>query len=380
MLDVAGDFGPFEDRIWLNCSHQGPLPRVAVQAAQEALAWKIAPHHLTDSTLFTATPLSLRQALGRLISVEPDDIVLGNSTSYGLNLLANGIRWREGDEVLLVRGDFPATIFPWLPLKARGVTIRFIDSDKSAVDAAELEAQIGPATRLFCATWVHSFTGYAIDEVALAEVCRRRNTLFVLNASQGLGCRPLNPIEVGVDAVTSCGFKWLCGPYATGFCWIRPELRESMRPTQAYWLANLTADDLRGDFPYEIRDGLGARAYDLFCTANFLNFLPWTRSVDYLLERGIDNIAAHNAALVSHLIENVDHNRFEILSPQEGPARGSIVVLRHREQHQTQECFETLQREGIDISLRRGALRVSPHLYNTRQQIDELLDVLSSVA
>ncbi|HUU94634.1 MAG TPA: aminotransferase class V-fold PLP-dependent enzyme [Phycisphaerae bacterium] len=377
MLDVANDFGPFEGRVWINCSHQGPLPRVAVRAAEEAIAIKTAPHRLASSDLFNEVPVRLRETLGRLIEVDPDEIILGNSTSYGLNVLANGIRWRAGDEIVLVRGDFPATIFPWLPLRDRGVRIRFVEPTGPSITPAELEAQLTPATRLFCTTWVHSFTGYAVDERALAQICRKRDTLFVLNASQALGCRPFNAVRTGVDAVTSCGFKWLCGPYGTGFCWIAPELREAMMPTQAYWLANLTADDLRGEFPCEIRQDLGARAYDVFCTANFMNFMPWTESVEYLLNSGIESIAAHNDALVSHLVGNVDRDSYEILSPPDGPARSSIVVLKHRDEEQNERCFEVLKREGIDISLRKGALRVSPHLYNTQRDIERLLDVLN---
>ena len=149
MLNVAADFGPFDGRTWINCSHQGPLPRVAGRAAEKAIALKTAPHRLANSELFNEVPLRLRKTLGRLIDVDPDDIILGNSTSYGLNLLANGIRWREGDEVLLVRGDFPATIFPWLPLRERGVRVRFIEPAGPRLEAEELEAQLTSDTRLF---------------------------------------------------------------------------------------------------------------------------------------------------------------------------------------------------------------------------------------
>ncbi len=377
-LQVSGDFGPFDGRVWLNCSHQGPLPKVAVAAAHQAVEMKTAPHPMTRAALFREVPHRLRTALGRLIGVDADDVILGNSTSYGLNVLANGIRWRDGDEVLLVAGDFPATIFPWLPLRDRGVTVRFIEPEGPYLDPAELEAQITPATRLFCTTWVHSFTGYAVDEAAITDVCKRRGVLSVLNVSQGLGHRPLNPDEVGLDAISGCGFKWLCGPYGTGFSWIRPEVRETMAPVQGYWLANLTADDLRGDFDYEIRSDLGARAYDLTCTANFLNFMPWTRSVEYLLECGLEHIRDHDLALASRLIAEIEQDRFEILSPTEGRAQTPIVVLRHHDESQNERCFEALRAADIDISLRRGALRVSPHLYNTEADINRLLELINS--
>jgi cysteine desulfurase/selenocysteine lyase len=118
-LEVAGDFGGFDGRAWLNCAHQGPLPRVAVRAAERALAQKAAPHRLGDEA-FAEVPRRLKGALGRLAGVPADQVILGNSTTYGLHLLTQGVPWRAGDEVLLVEGDFPATIVPWLPLAERG--------------------------------------------------------------------------------------------------------------------------------------------------------------------------------------------------------------------------------------------------------------------
>ena len=152
---VAGDFGGFEGRAWLNCAHQGPLPLVAVAAAEQALADKAAPHRLGDEA-FTEVPGRLKAALGRLVGVPADQVILGNSTSYGLQLLVQGVDWRQGDEVLLVEGDFPATIVPWLPLADRGVRVRLLRPEDGALDAGRLEAELTPATRLFCTSWVFS--------------------------------------------------------------------------------------------------------------------------------------------------------------------------------------------------------------------------------
>ena len=246
------DFGPFEGRLWLNCAHQGPLPRVAASAAEEAIAWKRAPWSLTTER-FSSVPQRLKQALGRLIDAPADEIILGNSASYGLHLLANGIRWQAGDEVLLLKDDFPSDILPWLTLAERGVSTRFIEPRNFVPQVDELIANITPATKLFCVTLVHSFSGYAVDARAMAEVCRAQGVKFVLNASQALGARPFSVKDTPVDAVVSVGFKWLCGPYGTGFCWLRPELRESLRRTQAYWLSMQTAmNALRSTFASRI--------------------------------------------------------------------------------------------------------------------------------
>jgi cysteine desulfurase / selenocysteine lyase len=376
--NYAEDFGPFDGKLWLNCAHQGPLPRVAAAAAEEAIAWKRAPYHLTTER-FSGVPQRLKQALGHLINAPADEIILGNSASYGLHLLANGIRWQAGDEVLLLKDDFPSDILPWLTLRERGVTTRFIEPRKHVPQVDELLANITPATKVFCTTLAHSFSGYAVDAQALGEVCRARGVKFVLNASQALGARPFNVADTPVDAVVGVGFKWLCGPYGTGFCWLRPELRESLRRIQAYWLSMQTADELGGEQGAPaLRDDLGARAFDVFGTANFFNFKPWTASVEYMLERGIENIAAHNDHLVSAFIEGLDRNRYEILSPLAGPQRSTLILISSRQAERNLAIYERLRRQDIYIAFRRGRLRISPHIHLTSEDIARALDALNA--
>lgn len=171
-----------------------------------------------------------------------------------------------------VWGDFPANILPWLALRKRGVIIRFIQPHGTVPQADEVKERITPATKLFCTSWVSSFSGYAIDIRAIREVCRANDVIFVLNGSQALGVRSLDISNAPIDAITSCGFKWLYGPYGIGFCWMRPELLESLEYNQAYWLTMQKGRSLNQMREYTLRDDLGAAAHDVFCTANFLNF------------------------------------------------------------------------------------------------------------
>lgn len=376
-LDTARDFGSFEGRAWLNCAHQGPLPLPAVQVAEAALADKVAPHRLGDET-FAEVPARLKQALGRLAGVPADQVILGNSTSYGLQLLVQGVDWRQGDEVLLVDGDFPATIMPWLPLAERGVKVRLLRPEGGALEAGQLEAELTPATRLFCTSWVFSFTGQAVDLAALGRVCRRAGVTFVVNGSQAVGAVPLDLAALPVDALVSCGFKWLCGPYGTGFCWLRPELLASLTYRPAYWLSHLAQDDLGQDTGYRLRDDLGAAAYDVPGTANFLTFRPWTASVELLLGLGIDRVAAFDQALVERFLQGLDPDRYRLVSPRRGAARSALVVFGHHQPDRTSELHRRLADAGVDVAFRRGHLRVSPHLYNTAADIDRALEVLDS--
>jgi selenocysteine lyase/cysteine desulfurase len=377
--DYSGDFGPFEGKIWLNCSHQGPLPRVAVQEAYDAISWKIAPFKLSTER-FSGVPLRLKQALGKLLSVSPDEIILANSASYGLHLWANGLQLQAGDEVLLLKGDFPSDILPWLSLRKKGVNIRLIEPRNFVIQPEELAANITKQTRVFCTTWVHSFSGFAIDLEALGQLCRSHGVLFLVNVSQAIGTRPLKVSQTPLDAITGVGFKWLCGPYGTGYCWIRPEVLKTLQYNQAYWLSMQTSDDLaKEQGEPELKSDLGAKTYDIFGTANFFNFKPWNTSIEYLLNQGIAQIADHNNQLVSHLIEGLDRRKYNLISPEAGASRSTLVVISHKEPEQNAAIHKKLLDEGIYCASRSGRLRFSPHLYNTKNDIDAALTILNSV-
>ena len=373
----AEHFGPFGGRVWLNTAHQGPLPKVALEAARAALEQKARPHLLRDEDFFEV-PRKLREALGKLTGAAPEEIILGNSTTYGLDLLANGMQWQRGDEILVVDGDFPANVFPWLILRNQGVIVRFVQARGGAIEAEQLAVEISPRTRLFCTSWVNSFSGYAIDVDGLGQVCRNNHVIFVLNAAQGLGVRVLDVQASPVDAVTCCGYKWLCGPYATGFCWLTPALRESLTLRHAYWLTMQSGKPLDKIRDYSMRSDLGARAWDLFCTANFLNFVPWTAAIEFLLQAGPANIAGYDERLVTRFLENLDGDRFELISPRRGPQRSTLIVMRPREAGEAEAWHKRLARAGFDVAVREGNLRISPHLHNTVEDMANLLRALSA--
>ncbi len=369
-------FGPFDGRIWLNAAHQGPLPAAAAAAARQAIADKSSPARMDDEAFFKL-PRRLKDSLGRLLGVPAAELVLGNSTTYGLHLLAHGLPLQPGDEVLLVDGDFPATVIPWLPLERHGIRVRRVEPEARPLTAAQLEAELTPATRVFCSSWVFSFTGEAIDLEAIGRLCRERGVLFVVNASQAIGARSLDLGAAPVDALVSCGFKWLCGPYGTGFCWLAPGLAERLDYEQAYWLTQSKTSDLSQEGGYTLRDDLGAARYDVFCTANFLNFAPWHASIELLLETGVDRIAAHDQALVERLINGLQDTDWQLVSPRTEPERSTLVLVRHPDPEHTAATAAALARGGIDIAQRAGSLRFSPHLYNTTTDIDRVVELMT---
>jgi cysteine desulfurase/selenocysteine lyase len=175
-------------------------------ATRRAGELKANPHRIADGD-FAQVPERLRSLLADLVGGSPEEIVLGNSTSYGLHLIANGLRWRPGDEVLTIEGDYPATVLPWQRLAGARVVVRALRPEDGLLGADQLEDGISARTRVMAVTWVDSFTGRALDLTSLGRTCRANGVRLVVNASQAIGARPLDVRTAAVDAVVSCGYK-----------------------------------------------------------------------------------------------------------------------------------------------------------------------------
>ena len=176
--------------MWLNTAHQGRLPRRAALALAEAVRWKLHPELLATSERFSEVPSRLRRALARVLSARDDEVVLANSASYGLHLVANGLDLGPGDEVVVPANDFPSDILPWLSLRDRGVQVRMVEPAGEVLTPNEVQAALTRRTRVVCLTWVHSFSGQVVDLAGVGQLCRSSGVWLVVNGSQAVGAIP----------------------------------------------------------------------------------------------------------------------------------------------------------------------------------------------
>jgi selenocysteine lyase/cysteine desulfurase len=264
---------------------------------------------------------------------------------------------------------------PWQRLAGQGVRVRALRPAGELLSAAELAAAAGPRTRVLAVTWVDSFTGRALDLHALGAVCRQAGVLLIVNASQAVGARPIDVATTPVDALICCGYKWLCGPYGTGFTWLHPDLLPRLRPQQAYWLAMQAGRGLDQMRETTVRDDLGVRGFDVFCPASFTTTLPWIASLQVLLGTGIGNIAAWDQQLVDRLLAGIDPGQYQLISPADGPERSTLVVLCRTDGTAAQRQRQLTEAQ-VDTAYREGNLRLSVHLFNTPAHIDRALDAL----
>jgi selenocysteine lyase/cysteine desulfurase len=371
----AGDFGLDPSSTWLNTAHQGALPKIAAEAAREAIEWKLEPSRLTTER-FAGVPDRVRRAAARWIGAEATDVFLSNGASLGLHEIAHGMRLESGDDVLLMHGDFPSNVLPWLAHRERGVSVRRIGPSGRVLEIEEIARAIRPETRVVCLSWVHSFSGWTLEIDKIGALCREAGARLVVNVSQGLGARPFDVRTAGIDALVCAGWKWLCGPYGVGFGWLRPEFRQELQPTQRYWLSQQSAEDLGSDRDPADEDPTDSiRRFDLFGTANFFNFHPWGVALEYLLEQDPQAIETHDRNLVRRLLDGLPA-AYRAISPDSDARRSTLVLFSHRESSRNEGIYRDLIEARIHGAFRRGAIRIAPHLYNDESQIDRVLERL----
>ncbi len=370
-------FEQSDGHVWLNAASEGPLPIPAREALYKVIEKKACPHELTFE-YFAKVPAQLKKSIGTLINVNFRDVILANSASYGIHILANGIVWQKGDEIVLMQNDFPTDILPWLALEEQGVVVKQIKPAGHMLTVEELKATISDKTRVVCLSQVHTFSGHRLSDVrAVSDLCHSKGAAFVLNISQSCGNEPIDVEAFGVDAIVCAGYKWLLGPYGIGFCWIDPDLRKTLKLNQSYWVSAMSDEDLKSEEALEYRDSQSARKYDMFGTANFFNTVPFTASIDWLMDIGIDTVKAHNDELTDRLINGLDLTKYQWISPTDPQKRSALAVISAVDPARNEAIHQSLAGQGLHTALWKNNIRITPHIYNTPEDMDLLLSQLN---
>jgi selenocysteine lyase/cysteine desulfurase len=317
-----------------------------------------------------------RESAARLINASPDEIALLGPTSLGLSLVANGITWAPGDEVVCYLDDYPANVYPWMNLRDKGVQIRFIEpAHVGELTVEALQRVLTPKTKLVAFASCSFLSGFRIDIAAIGQLLRERGILFCLDAIQTLGAFPTT-VEY-VDFLSADAHKWLLGPLAIGVVYVRKELFEVCRPTLlGAW--NLKAPNFVAQNQIEFVEG--AQRYEPG-VLNLPGVAGMKASIDFLLEIGIDKIAQRILSIRSRLVSGLTELGFTLLGENNAPMHQSgIITVTHPTRNVISEHKRLLE-NGIVCSPRQDRqgnqyLRFSPHFYNSEDEIDRVLDVL----
>src|SRR5271155_4142848 len=233
--DWRKEWFEIEDAVYLNTAMQSAMPKVSVRAVLEAIEGKKFPHRMSQVAHFEV-PVRVRAAIAELIGAQPEEIALTTGASSGLAALAYGLTWKPGDEIVTATGEFPLQYSTWRPMEEReGVKLKIVPPSGRFITADDLIAALTPKTRLVSVSMVRFDDGSLMDVKKLGAACHAQGVLLAVDGSQCCGAIPIDVKTLGADLVTSAAYKWLLGPYGTGFFWASPELTKTLRPGPFYW-------------------------------------------------------------------------------------------------------------------------------------------------
>ena len=376
--DWRQEWFEIEDATYLNLAGQSPMPKVAVRAIQAAIELKKFPHRIPDTAFFDV-PNRLRASIAKLIGAQPEDIALTSGASTGMSAVAYGLNWRAGDEILTASREFPLQYATWKPMEEReGLKLNIVSPRDHFLTADDVIAALTPKTRLVSISLVRFDNGVLLDAARVAAACHAQGALLLLDASQACGAVPINVQTLGVDFLVSAGYKFLLGPFGTGFFWAKPEHVANMRPGPFYWMAAKGVDNFASmDFANPIPAPSGKR-WDVAETANYFNHAALDASVEFVLQAGPEIVRAHNHNLIELLYARLPKDRCVPTSPLDPAQRGPYACFAARAPEKTAALYDRLRKENIIVSLREGSIRVSPYLFNTERDIDRLISVITT--
>jgi cysteine desulfurase / selenocysteine lyase len=367
-----------EDATYLNLAGQSPMPKVSHRAVHDALELKKFPQRIPDSAFFDV-PDRIRASLAKLIGGKPEEIALTSGASTGMIAVAYGLTWKPGDEVITAKGEFPLQYTTWKPMEEReGIKVKIVSPRERFLTADDFIAALTPQTRVVSVSHARFDDAAMVDATRLGAACHAQGALLLLDVSQTCGAVPMDVASLGADFLVCAGYKWLLGPFGTGFFWAKSEHIAKMRPGPFYWMATGGADNFAALVFDNPKPGSDAKRWDISETANYLNHAAVQASVDFVLRAAPKTIAVHNQKLIDLMYERLPKDRCVATSPLDAAHRGPYGCFAARRPEDTVALYRRLRKENVIVSLREGNIRVSPHLYNTERDIDRLISVITT--
>lgn len=373
MNDTIRALFPVTERaIYLNHAAVSAPPQPTIDAIQSQLA-DVSENGSVNFRSWLAVKESARRLVAGMLGARPEQVAFMRNTSDGLSTVANGLDWRSGDNLVTFRGEFPSNLYPWLRLRdALGVEVRVCEERDGRVDVDELIRLIDGRTRIVAISQVQYASGFRADLERIGRAARVHDALLVVDVIQALG---VIPIDVGaelVDVAAGACHKWLLTPEGVGLLYLSDRARERIQPTLVGWTSVPNPDDYGN---YEQGWNQGTLAWETG-TAPVGLIHGLEASLKLLNEVGIERIQAYLETFTNHLCERLENTNYKILSSRRAGEKSQIVCIQHTAGLSPMNLYSQLKNKHIITAPRGDRLRISPHFYNTTEEIDALVSAL----
>lgn len=364
---------PITERvIYLNHAAVSPLPTPTINAINAQLR-DVHENGSMNFRSWIAVKENARKLLATLLGCRPSQVAFMRNTSDGLSTIANGLKWRDGDNIVTFRREFPSNIYPWLRIRdTAGVEVRMCEERDGRVDVAGLEKLIDSRTRIVAISHVQFASGFRVDLERLGKIARRHGALLVADVIQSLGVIPLNVEQQAVDVAAGACHKWLLSPEGIGYLYLSDRAREMIEPTLVGWVSVPNPEDY-GNFEQGWKDD--ALAWETGTGPSAL-FYGLEASLNLLIEAGTDRVESWLAQLTDQLCDLLAMSNYEVLSSRLTGEKSQIVCIRHKGDLSAMSLYAALKQKGIITAPRGDRLRIAPHIYNSPKDIDSLVQAL----
>ncbi len=356
--------------IYFNHASTAPVSAAVRERVSDLLKEK-SETKIDDYLSFLKVYDETKLLLGQMINSEPDRIAFLDNTSNGLNILATGIDWKNGDRILLNDIEFPANVYPFLNLGRFGVKVDFVESKNGIVSAEDIIADVKPQTKLISVSFVQFLSGYKIDLEKLGSFCRENNIILSVDGIQGIGALDFDVKKFKIDFL-SCGTqKWLFGAQGLAFIYLTEELQKKLKPAYVGWLS---VEDAWNILDYKMELKKSANAFQ-GGTLNSLGIYIFNTSLKMLKDFGYNRIEERVISNTKYLRKRLNGIGIDCLIDEVEEKYFSGITSFKTDN--IEELYKYLEDEKIVCSLREGYIRLSPHFYNTFEDIDRVISAIN---
>jgi selenocysteine lyase/cysteine desulfurase len=367
------DFPITEQCAFLSHAAISPVHRRAAEAVRQHLERVQNESFTSYGSDMWALLTDLRQRIVTLINASgPDTIALMPNTATGISTVAASLPLQPGDNILVLDGDYPANIYPWLNLTYKGVLTKFVPQHNGGLDIRLLEQRIDRRTRVIALSTVMFATGFRNDIAAVGKLCKERGITFVVDGIQSLGAFPLDVQASHIDFLATGGQKWLLAAPGIGFLYCNPQRMDELVPGAYVGAASVV--DPFNYLDYNLTFPPGADRFHVG-TPNFMGIAALHASLCLLQEVGIERISEQILSLVDALINDLTTRGYALCASTAPEHRSGIVVAQVPE---GEAVCKRMSEAGVVVTPRGAGVRVAPHFYNTLEEVLRVGQLLDS--
>ncbi len=357
---------------YFNHASVGPISSIVKEKVDEYLFER--SEGVVENYFETETQVKrAKERLSRLLNADTENIAWIDNVSNGLNVLANGMSWKNGDEIILNDLEFPSNVYPFLNLQKQGVEVKFAKSEDGIIDLPQIEKLSSNRTKLISISLVQFLAGYRADVKSIGEFCKKNNIIFCVDGIQGVGVVHVDVKDCNIDFFVGGSQKWLMGLQGLSYFYISNKLLDQIEQKFVGWTSVKNAWNLL-DYDLDLLDS--AERFQNGTTSR-IGIVALDASLSLFEEIGLDIIELQNLDNSEYLIDKLSEKGFQLLLKNvDRKNLSGIVTFKNKN---GEAIFNELKLRNIIVSLREGMIRISPHFYNNKEDLDYLITQLNDL-